>query len=378
MISKRKTTLDSQYTQARHEGTGIPVTQSAEPALGLIIGMAQHVKAEDNIKLYHLCVIDLDDKERSCTFIPMSFFGHGFTPDPVNPERACVFEKRGKGACEIDLKTGSVTREITGHEDREFYGHGAYSPDGKLLYSTETIVSGHYEGVIAIRDAKTHAYLGDFPSFGASPHDCRLIDDGKTMVVTNGGGPLDGIAPNVSYIDVETEQLIEKLEFDNAQVNAGHLDISSTGKLAVVSAQREGLPIKSPGGISLRLHANSLNTLSNPAKLTERLYDESLSVCIHEKNNIVGATTPTGNLVTFWNIDNGELLHYIVVPNPRGIELTQDKKYFVVSYGQGNPDEAISLFSADTLEQIKGYDLTHTGITGSHLTSYSLPKNLRQ
>jgi len=376
--SSSETTFQTNFIQPQFVGNGIPITQSANIHLGLIIGTANHVDPAQNINLFNLCIIDLDNAKMPLATISMPFFGHGVVPDPIHPQRLCVFEKRGKGACEIDLKQGTVTRIIETKSNREFYGHGAYSPDGKLLYCTETITEGEYQGLITIRDAKTHQYLGDFPSFGSSPHDCHLINDGKTMVVTNGGGSIDGSAANVSYIDVSSRTLIKTLEFDNQHVNAGHLDISSEGKIAVVSAQREGLPVKSPGGISLNLEGNVLHTLTEPKQLTERLFDESLSVCIDEKNDVVGATTPTGNLLTFWNLSNGKLLRYYILPNPRGIELSLDKKYFIISYGQGEPAEAISIISTDTLKHVKGSDLMHTGITGSHLTAYSLPVELRQ
>lgn len=375
--SQLKTSFTADFKKPTFSGSGVPVTQSDKVDLGLILGAAFHKDPNKDSKHFNLCVLDMDDPQIPLTTISMQFFGHGIVPDPVNPQLVSVFEKRGKGACEIDLKQGAVTRTIETGDNREFYGHGAYSPDGKLLYCTETIVEDDYKGLIAVRDAKTHKLIGEFPSFGSSPHDCHLIDDGNTMVVTNGGGKLDGAAPNVSYIDISSESLIETLVFDAAHVNAGHLDITSTGKLAVVSAQRTGLPLKSPGGISIR-QGNILHTLNEPAQLIERLNDESLSVCINEKNGIVGATTPEGHLLTFWNIDDGRLLHYYIMQGPRGITLSLDGKYFIVSFGQGEPAEAMALFSAETLEHISGTDLSNTGITGSHLTAYSLPPELRR
>ena len=371
-----KPTFDLNFRQPAYNGTSSPVTQTSQVQLGLIMGAAFHTKQDDGKKFFNLCVLDLDHATVPLTTIPMDFFGHGIVPDPIYPELVSVFEKRGKGACEINLKTGTVTRNITTADNRQFYGHGAYSNDGKLLFCTETIVEGDFEGVIAVRDAITHDYLGEFPSFGSSPHDCHLIDNGKTMVVTNGGGVKGGIKPNVSFIDIESQSLIEQLEFDAEHVNAGHLDITPDGKLAVVSAQRSGLPEKSLGGISIR-QGDKLHTLTQPQKLVERLFDESLSVCINNQTGIMGATTPAGNLVTFWNMEDGSLLHYYILPNPRGIELSLDGRYFIVSFGQGDPAEAMCLITADTLQHVEGMDLSHTGITGSHLTAYAFPPELR-
>jgi hypothetical protein len=51
--------------------------------------------------------------------------------DSAAVARVVVFEKIGPGAAEIDLKSGRVTRGIRPAQGRWFYGHGAFSPDGK-------------------------------------------------------------------------------------------------------------------------------------------------------------------------------------------------------------------------------------------------------
>jgi hypothetical protein len=375
--SSQHASPEMQFHQPLFRGESQPVTQVANPKLGLIIGAGQHVSLKDNTRRFDLSVIDLDNPDFPVTLIPMHFFGHGITPDPVDPSLLSVFEKRGRGACEIDLRKGAVTRTITTHPDRKFYGHGAYSPDGRLLFCTETVVEGDYEGLIAVRDSKTHEYLGEFPSYGSSPHDCRLIDEGSTMVITNGGGPMNGNPPSVTFVDVATQKLLDKLEFDRPDINAGHLDITSQGSLAVVSAQREGLSDQLPGGITLRIAGGEFLTLKEPADILKRLLGETLSVCIHEPTGVVGATTPAGDLLTFWDLNNGELLRYYELQNPRGIELSRDGEHFVVSFGAGNPPEALSIYDAGSLEKLAGYDLAPTGITGSHLFSYSLPIDMR-
>lgn len=359
--------------QPGFRGEAVPLTQSPQPRLGLILGAGQHLRTADGAKRFDLSVIDLDDPALPLTLIPMDFFGHGIAADPLNPQCISVFEKRGRGACEIDLGQGRVSRSIPTADNRQFYGHGAYSHDGRLLFCTETIMEGDCPGVIAVRDARSHDYLGEFPSYGAHPHDCRLIDDGRTLVVTNGGGPREGAAPNVAYIDIRSEQLLEKLEFERRDINAGHLDIAADGSLAVISAQRQGLPQQAPGGISLRPAGGGFRTLRKPSGLIKRLRGETLSVRIHAPTGVVGATTPEGNLLTFWDMASGELIRFYELENPRGIELTRDGEHFVVSFGFRRPAEALTLFSARTLEKVEGFDLDPVAITGSHLFSYSLP-----
>jgi hypothetical protein len=197
------------------------------------------------------------------------------------------------------------------------------------------------------------------------------------MVITNGGGPLNGIAPSVVYVDVATERLLDKLEFDAQNINAGHLAITSKGGLAVVSAQREGLPAEESGGITLKLDNGDFHTLTEPVDIVQRLSGETLSVCIHEASGVVGTTTPDGNLLAFWELGTGTLLRHYDLQNPRGIEVTQDGEFFVVSYGLGEPPEALCLLSVSTLDMMSGCSIAPTGITGSHLFSYSFPRALR-
>ncbi|MCB1743769.1 MAG: DUF1513 domain-containing protein [Gammaproteobacteria bacterium] len=351
--------------------------QSKIPRLGLVMGGAQHVKNAAGERCYHLCVLDLDDPEFALVGIPTAFFGHGIVPHPTRPHLLSVFEKRGPGACEVDLRQGCVTRAISTAPDRQFYGHGAYSADGSLLYCTETEMSRERPGLIAVRDASTHELLGDFPSYGASPHDCRLIDGGRTMVITNGGGQRGDVTPSVTFVDVQSQQLLEQLRFSRADINAGHLDITTGGALAVVSAQREGLPDKHPGGVTLKLSSGEFRTLSRPKAVVDRLLGETLSVCIHEPTRTVAATTPAGNLLSFWDLDSGTLLRYYELPNPRGVSLGVDGEHFVVSFGLGDPPEALCLISAASLDKVDGFDLSPTGITGSHLTLHVLPESMR-
>lgn len=356
---------------------GAMLQQKATSQLGLIMGPGVNLRPDGSAAEF-ISIVDLDavhDRSYTLYQIPLDFFGHGIVPDPINPERAVVFQKKGKGACEVDLKALEVVRPITTGGNRKFYGHGAFSPDGSLLYATETVMDADYTGLITVRDARSHEELGQFPTFGSAPHDCWLIDAGKTMVVTNGGGPMDGARPCVTYVDVAAERLIEKLEFESPAINAGHLAVSSAGDLAVVSAQRDGLdPYSSTGGVSLRPAGGEFHTVTEPQDVVERLFGETLSVCIDERHGVVAATTPVGNTLTFWDIDSGELLRYYPAHNPRGIALTADGRFFVLSYEK---PACLSLIASDSLDKVSGVDLQGVGTSGSHIFSYSLPEELR-
>jgi len=198
-----------------------------------------------------------------------------------------------------------------------------------------------------------------------------LIDDGRVLAITNGGGPRGGVAPSVTYVDVESEKLLEKLEFSTPDINAGHLAVTTSGDLAVVSAQREGLnPYQNTGGVTLRPKGGRFETMSAPTDVVDRLIGETLSLCIDEEHRVVAATTPIANLLTFWDLDSGRLIKHYAAHNPRGVSLSLDGRHFVLSYEK--PPQ-LSLLSTETLKQVGGADLAQTGMSGSHILNYSLP-----
>lgn len=337
---------------------------------GLVLGPGKEGDERGNER-YHLALLDLDADAPAPEVIPTSFFGHGVAIDPTDPGRAVMFEKRGPGACELDLRARAVVRPIESPAGREFYGHGAFAPDGALLYATETVVDDYHRGVTVVRDGRTLEELGEFPTYGAAPHDCVLRDGGRTLVFTNGGSQEPGgSAPCVTYVDAASEKLIEKVELDEPTFNAGHLALSARGDLALVSAMRDYMPRESLGAASLRTVGGELRTLREPGATTRRMIGETLSVAIHEGTARFGATNPMGNLVTFWAMADGRLLGELALSNPRGIALTLDGGQFVLSYGRST---RLVRVDPATLEPIPGTRVGTSRMGGSHVVVHDLP-----
>ncbi len=350
----------------QHGGIGLRAT--ARPTLGCVIGQLGN-KNQAGDMFYYTLSVDMESPIFNCGAFKFPFLGHGLAFNPSQSGRAAVFEKRGKGACEIDLKSGRMMREIPTAKDRQFYGHGAYSPDGKVLYTAETITKGSYQGVIMMRAADTLQEIGEFPSYGARPHDCQILADGRTMIITNGGGLVTEQEPgSITYVDIETHKLIRKLTIDNKQFNAGHVAVAENGDIAVVSAPREGMNNKRNGGVTIGGMDRDLKTATGPSNILKKMRGETLSVCIDNKNRTAAATTPDAGRITFWDLDSGELKHTIKVTHPRGVTLTQDKKHFIFSYDL--PASKIGLVAVDTLAPVAGYDVD-IAYTGSHIVAHS-------
>ncbi len=345
--------------------------QPSAERLGHVIGAGRFVAPDKTT--FTLNQVDLDADQTELTWFELGFFGHGVVEHPLDPRRAMVFEKKGPGACEVDLVARKVSRTLSTKKSRHFYGHGAYSRDGQLLYCTESDLEDDYAGVVAVRDAKTMELLGEFPSFGQSPHDCVLIDDGKVMVITNAGGELGGdVRPSVVYVDVADQSLREKITFESPRVSAGHLAISSRGDLVCVGAPRDGVANKSaqPGQISMRPVGGTFKTMTEPSEITSRMRAETLSVAIHEPTKRVLATNPAGDIATLWDLESGTYLRHYDLPYPRGAAITLDRSAFALSYGRGRTDSSLVRIDPVSQELLQDTTLREVGIGGSHLFPY--------
>lgn len=338
---------------------------------GHILGGGSYIA--DGTQRFALAVVDLDAPAPEAELIPLGFLAHGIAIDPGDPTRAAVFEKKGPGACLVDLRARRVLRPIPTPPARRFYGHGAFSADGKLLYATESLVERAFAGVLVVRDARTLTELGTVPTHGASPHDCQLVDGGRTMVVANGGGSIDGgDAASVTYVDLASERLLERVLLDSPRFNAGHVAVTAAGDLALVSAPRDGLPSPNQqlGAVTLRPRGGAARTLQEPQAVAQRMLGETLSVCVSEADRVVLATHPLGNCVSMWRLDDAGFLGTLELAGPRGVTMTLDRSWYVVSHLAGR-SVRLTAFSADTREPV-GFHVDPSFTTGSHVFAHQL------
>jgi hypothetical protein len=334
---------------------------------GLIVGPGRFLHTDTGKMSYVLCLFDLD-ASRSRT-VDMEFFGHGFAPHPIETARAVIFEKKGPGCCEVDLLAARVTRPITTPPSRAFYGHGAFSRDGAVLFATENRLETK-DGLISVRDAKSYKELAEFPTYGKSPHDCHLIDEGKTLVITNGGGPVEDEAgrPSVTFVETASNKLLERLVIENPLLNAGHLALTRNRDLVAVSAPRDGLPKTARGGVTMRSGQGRFATVSKPEEILARMIGESLSVCIDEPSSVVAVTNPDGNIVTFWDLKSEGFVKKLDLTTPRGLTKTLDGEQMVLSYGTGT----LAFIDPKRLETTPVPGFAPAPVTGSHLFTWDL------
>lgn len=152
--------------------------------------------------------------------------GHDIVFSPTTNKAVAFARRPGNFAVAFGTTQTSEPRIITTPEGRHFYGHGIFSSNGKLLYASEN----DYEnavGKIGIYDATLEfKRIGEFDSFGIGPHEILLLDDGKTLVIANGGIEthpdfgraklnLATMQSSIAFIDTKHGSLIEKHALPN-------------------------------------------------------------------------------------------------------------------------------------------------------------------
>lgn len=272
--------------------------------------------------------------------------GHAFAVHATHRAVVHFARRPGRFAKVIDLGSGRAVADLTPPDDRHFYGHGVFSRAG-LLYATENDFDGE-RGVIGVYDAAAgYRRVGELSSHGVGPHEIRLMPDGETLVVANGGiltHPdlpriklnLPSMSPSLVYIDRRDGRLLERVRLDPAlhQLSIRHIDVGRNATVAV-AMQYQG-----PAGDLVPLVATHrgngpLRILKAPDAVLRAMNHYCGSVAFDRGGRLLGVSAPRGNVVTFWDAVTGKLTASAPVPDGCGLAAGTRSGTFVVSSGQG-------------------------------------------
>ncbi len=193
----------------------LPSKEAAEAEAGDFIAACRR---PDNT--YSVVILRLDGS--IVRELPLKDRGHDIALDAASGE-AVVFARRpGSFALAFGVRGRRAPVLFTASPNRHFYGHGVFSPDGRLLYATEHDNETR-QGLLGVYSA-TQGYrrIGEMKTFGVGPHEVILLADGRTLAVANGGIEthvepngtgreklnVDTMMPSLAFIDSTTGDLI--------------------------------------------------------------------------------------------------------------------------------------------------------------------------
>ncbi|WP_299555337.1 DUF1513 domain-containing protein [uncultured Tateyamaria sp.] len=175
---------------------------------------------------------------------PLPSRGHAAAAQPKRAEAVAFARRPGTFAIVLDCATGLENARLTAPPGQHFYGHGAFSADGDLLFTTENDFEAA-KGIIGVWDTRNgYKRIGEFASGGIGPHDIKMMPDGKMLVIANGGvetHPETGRSklniptmwPNLTYLDLDG-QIADQVELDAEfrKNSIRHLAVAHDGTVA--------------------------------------------------------------------------------------------------------------------------------------------------
>jgi hypothetical protein len=291
-------------------------------------------------------VTGIDESGRVRFDLPLPERGHGVAFRPGCDEGVVFARRPGRFAVAFDPVAGIALRRLDAAPGRHFYGHGAFSPDGRYLFTSEN----DYEagrGVLGVRDA-TDGYrqIGEMASFGVGPHEVVLMPDGATLAVANGGirtHPdrdramlnLDSMAPSLAYLDLEGGKLRAdyRLPREHHQLSIRHLAVLGTGSVAI-AMQYEG-DIRDHVPLVGVHDGDRIRLLEAPAAVQAQMRQYALSVAIDRGGSLIAVSAPRGNLIAFWDAAECAYLTSTMVADGCGIAPTEREGEFLITSGLG-------------------------------------------
>jgi hypothetical protein len=260
--------------------------------------------------------------------------------------RAVVFARRpGTFAVAFDV-FGRIASEIfVAQPDRHFFGHGAYSSDGKLLFATENNFAAG-EGVIGVYDAAdAYKRIGEFPTRGVGTHEAILLPDGKTLAIANGGIEthpdygremlnIPTMDPSLAFVDLDGHLIAQyRLPKDTHQLSIRHMAIGADGKIWF-GTQWEGDPLETPSLVGRASLEGGLELVPMPeAELNDMRRYVGAMAASHD-GTLISASAPRGGYVVHFSAEMGRYVGRTAIADSSGVTGYR-KKTILASNGEG-------------------------------------------
>lgn len=274
--------------------------------------------------------------------------GHDLVQRPGTHECVVFARRPGTFAIAFHLDGSVAPVEFRTRADRHFYGHGAFSPDGRLLYTSENDFDAA-RGVIGVRDATAgYRQIGEFESGGLEPHDICILGDGRTLVAANGGIEthpsserknlnVAGMDPSLSYIDLTTGDVLEvhRLPPSLHKLSIRHLALAHDDTV-FLGCQYEGPASEHPALIGFHRRGEVLRLIETAGRTYRAMQNYIGSVSADASGEFIAATSPRGGLALIVDAASRRIISQTQLADVCGVAPRHTGASFLFASGSGD------------------------------------------
>src|SRR5690606_3503014 len=305
-----------------------------------------YLAARKNAGKFEATVIDEAGQDQ--LVIPLPDRGHSFAIDAPRGRAVAFGRQPGFFALAFDIKGKQATHTLQPAAYRHFFGHGVFSPDGKLMVATENdYEAGH--GVLGLYDATrggNYRRVGEFLTHGVGPHEVVLLPDGRTLCVANGGilthpdyGKLqlnaDTMKPSLAYIDIHSGDLLEQVFLDDglSRLSVRHMVVDGHGAVWF-GCQHTGPAQERPPLVGRHRRGAAPELFTGPESVLRGMRNYVGSLAVSQDGRSIATSSPVGGLVAYWDAASGRSLGSTRLFDGCGVAPAPDSG-FMVSSGEG-------------------------------------------
>ncbi|MEZ5899188.1 MAG: DUF1513 domain-containing protein [Hyphomicrobiaceae bacterium] len=275
--------------------------------------------------------------------VPLSGRGHDIAHHHESG-RAVAFARRpGTFAVAFDVAGSHEPAVFNAIEGRHFYGHGAFSANGKLLYTSENDIAAG-RGVVGIYDVEAdYKRIGEHQSHGVGPHEIILLADGRTLAIANGGIDtvpeagramlnVDEMRPNLAFADSESGAMLARheLSVDLNRLSIRHIAADGNGAVWF-GGQWEGDVAETPELVGRATPDSAIRMIKPASSLGVELKGYIGSVSATVDGSVIAASAPKAGRILYVNTADGSIAGNSELPDGCGVAGEEHARFCVTS-----------------------------------------------
>ncbi|MEK9753140.1 MAG: DUF1513 domain-containing protein [Rhodospirillaceae bacterium] len=280
--------------------------------------------------------------------------GHGMAQRPLTGEVVVFARRPGTFALALDPESSEIVARIDSIAGHHFQGHGAFSADGRYLFTAENHYAKEGRGVVGNHDAADgYKRVGRFDAHGVGICDLALMPDGKTLALANGGiltHPGSGRAklnlatmiPSLAYVETASGRLLAdyRLAPESHQASIRHMAVNAEG--TVVVFQYAGAKTWLVPLVGIHAGEDAIQLPAAPEAVTAHMRHYCGSVASEPAGRRFAVTSPRGNLATFWDAAERKFLAAAEIADVCGAAAAGRDGRFYLASGAGGMVDALA------------------------------------